>query len=191
MKKFLIFAVLISLSFWGCSENSDVVGPADTQQQEFLKVSNGPVSDLTIEAKEVLGIEKVNILQKGLPSSTSKVVENGDEVPFLLGTQGVLSLGKLGIVTGIDESDNVKIKLVSNNEVVALELKAGKSNPSSQLAAAFIGVDVSAGDDVKFWYLDENEEIIPELLIVGNGWVVVKAHLAHFSRYGFTKRTDN
>lgn len=192
MKKLLMLIVVVSLSFWGCSENSSITEPTDAQSnQSFLKVSSDiEVSELSVEAKSVLGVKDVNTLSKSwLPSSTAEVIgEDGGNIRFFLAEDGALALGNLGIAAG--ELNNTEVTVAMVPGVAALDLTPDNDfATASQLTVCFLGVNLSG--DVDFAYIDEDGtqgEVVYDRIIVGHGWaVVVNAQLGHFSRFGFTK----
>ena len=192
MKKLLILAVVAALSFWGCSESSNLTEPTDVQNQEsFLKVNTDNVSELSAEAKEALGIENVNTLNKSwLPSSTTKVVgDEGGNVRFLLADNGAYSLGNIVVYGNSFKSDTELTISMLDEEIATLDITStAKLKGTVELTVCFIGVDVGANEDVDFVYLDGKDDPVNSGIIVGNGWVVVvKAQLDHLSRFGFTK----
>ena len=193
MKKLLILAVVATLSFWGCSENSNLTGPTDAQSnQSFLKINTDNVSELSAEAKSALGVENVNTLNKSwLPSSTTKVVgAEGGNVRFLLADNGAYSLGKIGVDgSSFPGKTDLTISML-DDEIATLDITSSEKLAGTvELTVCFIGVDVEVGEDVDFAYLDGKDDPVHSGVIVGNGWVVViKAQLDHLSRFGFTKR---
>lgn len=193
VKKLLVVIVVATLSFWGCSENSSLTEPTDAQtNQSFLKISdNIEVSELSVEAKSVLGVDDVKTLNKSfLPSSISEVIgDEGGNVRFFLSENRALSIGKLGIAAG--ELNNTEVTVAMVPGAAALDLTPENNfSTSAQLTVCFMGVNLpSSGAD--FVYIDEDGtqgEVAYDRIIVGYGWaVVVNAQLNHFSRFGFTK----
>ncbi len=194
MKKLLVLAIVATLSFWGCSENTSLTEPTNVQtQQSFLKVSDGQVSELSVDAKSALGIDGVSSLEKSFfPSEVSVDVEaeDGASIRFILANDGIYSLGNLGISGGaLSEDATVGIAMVDGEAALDFTPNVEFSAPA-QLTVGFIGVDVQRGDDVSFVYMDGDQEVevANSGIYVGNGWVVVvNAQLGHFSRFGFTK----
>ena len=195
MKKLLIVVVVAALSFWGCSENSNLTGPTDAQSnQSFLKMSdNIEVSELSVEAKSVLGVDDVNTLSKSwLPKSVKKLIsaEEGGTMRIMLADKGTYSIGKLNILAGsLSQDARVKIKIVAKEAALDFTPDVAFMGNPAELTVGFFGVDVNVNDDVKFVYMSDGQEFeVDGEIIVGNGWViVVKAKLGHFSRFGFTK----
>lgn len=194
MKKLLVLAVVAALSFWGCSENSNITEPTDAQSnQSFLKVNTDNVSELSAEAKAALKTEGMNTLSKSFfPSSVSVDVdaEDGASISFILANSGTYSLGNLDIAGGAFAEDaTVGIATVSGEAALDFTPNVEFSVPAN-LTVGFIGVDVHRGDDISFVYMDGGQEVevANSGIYVGNGWVVVvNAQLGHFSRFGFTK----
>ncbi|VAX25197.1 hypothetical protein MNBD_IGNAVI01-1088 [hydrothermal vent metagenome] len=194
MKKLLVLAVVAALSFWGCSENSNITEPTDSQSnQSFLKVNTDNVSELSAEAKAALKTDGMSTLSKSFfPSSVSVDVdaEEGASIRFILANSGTYSLGKLSIAGGAFAEDaTVGIATVGGEAALDFTPNVQFATPA-ELTVGFIGVDIHAGDDVHFVYMvgDQEVEVANSGIYVGNGWVVVvKAQLGHFSRFGFTK----
>lgn len=194
MKKLLVLAVVAALSFWGCSENSNITEPTGTQSnQSFLKVNTDNVSELSAEAKAALKVDRISTLEKSFfPSEVSVDVdaEDGASINFILANSGTYSLGNLGIAGGAFAHDaTVGISTVGGEAALDFTPNVKFSTPAV-LTVGFIGVDVHAGDNVSFVYMDGDKEVevANSGIYVGNGWVVVvKAQLGHFSRFGFTK----
>lgn len=192
MKKLLILIVVVSLSFWGCSENSSITEPTDAQSnQSFLKISDHiEVSELSIEAKSVLGVDDVNTLSKSwLPSSIAKLIgEAGGTIRFFIAEQGALAIGNLGIAADqLEDGTNVTVAMVPGE--AAVDITPDKDPISAALTVCFLGVDTE--DGVDFVYIDNDGslgKVVYDRIIVGYGWaIVVNAQLGHFSRFGFTK----
>ncbi|NOX65097.1 MAG: hypothetical protein GXO85_04680 [Chlorobi bacterium] len=194
MKKLLVLAVVVALSFWGCAENSNITEPTDAQSnQSFLKVNTDNVSELSAEAKAALKVDGISTLEKSFFSSSKSVeveAEDGASIRFILANRGTYSLGRLGIAGGaLAEDATVGIAMVNGEASLDFTPNVAFSTPAI-LTVGFIGVDVHAGDDVSFVYKDGTQEVevANSGIYVGNGWVVVlKAQLGHFSRFGFTK----
>ena len=197
MKKLLILAVVATLSFWGCSENSNLTGPTDAQSnQSFLKINTDNVSELSAEAKSFLEFEGVSTLNKSFfPKKVKQLIsaEKGGEINFELASKGAIAVGELVIEGGSFDKDT-KVKIAMASEEAALDftpnIDFNDENPAL-LTVGFIGVDVQVGDIVSFVYIDKNGQegyVVSDEIIVGNGSVVVvNAQLKHFSRFGFTK----
>jgi len=193
MKKLLILAVVAALSFWGCSESTSLTEPTDAQSnQSFLKVnSNVEVSELSAEAKSVLGVEDVNTLSKSwLQSSTGKLIgEDGGNIGFFLGYNGALTLGNLDIAANqFEVGTPVAVAMVPG--AAAVDITPDKNPIDAQLTVCFLGVDLPESG-VDFVYIQADGSlgtVVYDRILVGDGWaVVVKAQLGHFSRFGFTK----
>lgn len=194
MKKLLVLIVVVSLSFWGCSENSSITEPTNAQSnQSFLKISDDiEVSELSVEAKSVLEVKDVNTLSKSwLPSSVTEVIgDEGGKVRFLLSQNGALSIGNLRIAAG-ELNNNTSITVAMVPGEAALDLTPDTNfGTAAQLTVCFMGVNLPSSG-VNFVYIDEDGtkgDVVYDRIIVGYGWaVVVNAQLQHFSRFGFTK----
>ena len=92
MKKLLILAVVAALSFWGCSENSNLTGPTDTQSQQ-------------------------SVLNKTLDKTMEVVfAADGGTIEFDLADGDVTCVGTLEIAPGsLSRDTKVKISMVLDN----------------------------------------------------------------------------
>ena len=200
MKKLLILAVVATLSFWGCSENSNLTGPTDAQSnQSFLKINTDNVSELSVEAKSALELEISTVLNK--IQNEDFIVETidgkkGGKINFeLLSEDGnFTSVGVLKFRgNSFDGEEDISIAIDPTIDAAALDLgpETIELNKSAKLTVAYIGLAVAQGDELFFKYIADDgtlDDVKHSGIIVGDGWALVKnAQIKHFSRFGFTK----
>ena len=198
MKKLLILAVVATLSFWGCSENSNLTGPTDAQSnQSFLKINTDNVSELSVEAKSALELEISSALTK--IQSEGSIVETidgkkGGKIKFELSKDDFTSVGILKFRgNSFDGEQPISITIDPSENVAALDFGPNELElyKSAKLTVAYIELSVEKGDEVAFQYIAEDgtfDEVKHSGIIVGDGWALVKnAKIEHFSRFGFTK----
>lgn len=182
MKKVLFTLLIISLAFWGCSEDTNLTGPEKIDaQKSFLKVL--PNSS--------------NMLIK---TTASKTIDGdfGGLIPLNLesvneeyGAKGWLYFPR----ESFDGTETISVTIA--NDIAACDFGPSgiQLDSPARLTLKFNGVEFNGDDDdeIDFQYIDSNGGLATvdyrKLIVNKNqGWVIViDAKLDHFSRYGFTK----
>ncbi|MBU1680036.1 MAG: hypothetical protein KKD86_14495 [Bacteroidetes bacterium] len=182
MKKALALLAVASLLFFGCAENSSVVGPEQSSSSEVVKLSS----------------QSTGKYQNNIQSdySVSELIDGaeGGKIKFSFDDDDIK--GDLKIPGGaFDSEQEITITISSSEAVIDFGPSPFSFNKNLEFSITYKGVELNPSDEknLKFVYFDGNgqqTDVDYEKIKVDvrKGELGIKgAKLEHFSRYGFVR----